>query len=129
MVFKDSTLLQEAYISAVQKTVNVPSSTPQLDTEVNPSPEPVTLSIGNQPEPEEQGGCGCGGAEEESEENYMAMANLFSLFSNAKKLHSYTMGGIKLDPWMQQKIAVCADNLEAVTRSINYDAAKAGMCD
>ena len=127
MVFKDSTLLQEAYISAVQKTVNVPSSTPQLDAEVNPSSEPMTIAIGGQPSPDE--GCGCGGAEEEGEENYMAMANLFSLFSNAKKLHSYTMGGIKLDPWMQQKIAVCADNLEAVTRSINYDAAKAGMCD
>jgi hypothetical protein len=127
MVFKDSTLLQEAYISAVQKAVNVPSSSPQLDSEMNPSPEPVTLSIGSEPQSYE--GCGCGGAEEENEENYMAMANLFSLFSNAKKLHSYTMGGIKLDPWMQQKIAVCADNLEAVTRSINYDAAKAGMCD
>ena len=127
MVFKDSTLLQEAYISAVQKTVNVPSSTPQLDAEINPSPEPMTIAIGNEPQSSEE--CGCGGAEEENEENYMAMANLFSLFSNAKKLHRYTMDGIKMDPWMQQKIAVCADNLEAVARSINYDAAKAGMCD
>ena len=38
MVFKDSTLLQEAYISAVQKAVNVPSSSPQADTELNPEP-------------------------------------------------------------------------------------------
>jgi hypothetical protein len=127
MVFKDSTLLQEAYISAVQKTVNVPSSAPQLDAEVDSQTEPVTLSIGNEPELKQD--CGCGGAEEESEENYMVMANLFSLFSNAKKLHSYVMNGINVEPWMQQKIAVCADNLEAVTRSINYDAAKAGMCD
>lgn len=129
MVFKDSTLLQEAYISAVQKTVNVPSSTPQLDAEVNPSPEPMTIAIGGEPSPQEHTGCGCGGAEEESEENYMAMANLFSIFSNAKKLHQYTVDGVKLDPWMQQKIAVCADNLEAVFRSANYDAAKSGMCD
>jgi len=124
MVFKDSTLLQEAYISAVQKAVNVPSSSPQADTELNP--EPMAISIVGTSEPEQE--CGCEDSEE-SEENHMAMTNLFSLFSNAKKLHGYAMEGIKLDPWMQQKIAVCADNLEAVSRSINYDAAKAGMCD
>jgi hypothetical protein len=59
----------------------------------------------------------------------MVLANLFSLFSNSKKLHKFTMSGMDLDPWMQQKIAVCADNLEAVMRSAHYDAVKAGICD
>ena len=93
----------------------------------------MTLSIGTSPEvasatmpADSECGCGCS---EESEENYMAMANLFSLFSNAKKLHHFVMSGVEMEPWMQQKIAVCADNLEAVFRSLNYDAAKAGVCD
>jgi hypothetical protein len=128
MVFKDATLLQEAYISATQKTVNVPSTVTQQDAEV--APEPVMISITGEPNTMEEPstGCGCGGSEE-GEENYMAMANLFSLFSNAKKLHHYLMSGVGMEPWMQQKIAVCADNLEAVARSVNYDAAKAGVCD
>jgi len=131
MVFKDATLLQEAYISATQKTVNVPSTVTQHDAEV--APEPVMISVAGEPNTTEEPsmgseGCGCGGSEE-SEENYMAMANLFSLFSNAKKLHHYLMSGVGIEPWMQQKIAVCADNLEAVARSVNYDAAKAGVCD
>ena len=127
MVFKDTTLLQEAYISATQKTVNVPSAVPQLepDQEVNP----VVLSVNAEPVPNsEPQGCGCGGSEE-SEENYMVLANLFSLFSNAKKLHKFAMSGMDLEPWMQQKIAVCTDNLEAVMRSAHYDAVKTGICD
>lgn len=127
MVFKDTTLLQEAYISATQKTVNVPSAVPQLepDQEANP----VVLSVNTDPVPNsEPQGCGCGG-DEESEENYMVLSNLFSLFSNAKKLHKFTMSGMDLEPWMQQKIAVCTDNLEAVMRSAHYDAVKAGICD
>ena len=124
MVFKDTTLLQEAYISATQKTVNVPSSSPVIDGE--PSPEaPITLSLGG--EVPQEGGCSC--SDEDQEEDFMAMANLFSLFSNAKKIHHFIESGVTLEPWMQQKIAVCADNLESVMRSVGYDAAKAGVCD
>lgn len=130
MIFKDSTLLQEAYISAVQKTVNVPSSTLQPN-DVNQ--DPATLPVGIETSIDSHGsgdlaGCGCGESEEQ-EEDYMAMSNLFSLFSNAKKIHRFLMSGVSLEPWMQQKIAVCADNLESVMRSVDYDAAKAGICD
>jgi hypothetical protein len=47
MVFKDSTLLQEAYISATQKTVNVPSAVPQLEPE--PESNPVIVSVNAEP--------------------------------------------------------------------------------
>ena len=127
MVFKDRTLLEEAYISASQKSINLPSNL------INPAPE--IIAVTNSPEteveePHQDSGCGCGGESEEQEENYMDMANLFSLFSNAKKIHHLLEDGLSLDPWMQQKIAVCADNLESVIRTARYTAAKAGMsCD
>jgi len=128
MVFKDKTLLEEAYISASQKSINLPSNL------INPAPEIVAVT--NPPretpleEPYQDSGCGCGGESEEQEESYMDMANLFSLFSNAKKIHHFLESGMALEPWMQQKIAVCADNLEAVMRSTRYDAAKSGLtCD
>ena len=126
MVFKDSTLLQEAYISAIQKSVNVPSNTIKPEVDMIPSvTTPLPGEVSEQPEE----GCGCESSED-SEENYMAMSNLFSIFSNAKKLHSFLMSGVEMDEWMIQKIAVCADNLESVMRSANYDAAKAGIgCD
>jgi hypothetical protein len=126
MVFKDRTLLEEAYISASQKSINLPSNL------INPAPEitPVTATSDNPiPMPTPSSGCGCGESEEQ-EESYMDMANLFSLFSNAKKIHHFLESGMTLEPWMQQKIAVCADNLEAVMRSTRYDAAKSGLpCD
>jgi hypothetical protein len=128
MVFKDKTLLEEAYISASQKSINLPSNL------INPAPEIVAVTNTPQEEipmqePHQDSACGCGGSEEQ-EESYMDMANLFSLFSNAKKIHHFLESGMSLEPWMQQKIAVCADNLEAVMRSTRYDAAKSGMtCD
>jgi hypothetical protein len=127
MVFKDSTLLQEAYISAIQKSVNVPSNGIRPAVDMVPSvTTPVPGEVSTQPED----GCGCGCSSEDSEENYMAMSNLFSIFSNAKKLHAFLMSGVEMDEWMVQKIAVCADNLESVMRSANYDAAKSGIgCD
>lgn len=121
MVFKDSTLLQEAYISAIQKSVNVPSDMPQLD---NDNINPTVIDI--EPNVPISNGCGC---DEQQEEDYMALSNLFSIFSNAKKIHKFLESGINLEPWMQQKIAVCADNLESVMRSTHYDAAKMGVCD
>jgi hypothetical protein len=127
MVFKDSTLLQEAYISAIQKSVNVPSDTIKPSVDMIPTND---VSISNETPIQPDGGCGCGGSTEDDDKNYMAMSNLFSVFSNAKKLHQFLMQGVEFDEWMVQKIAVCADNLESVMRSANYDAAKSGIgCD
>lgn len=133
MTIKDISLLGEAYISATQKAINVLPSMPQPDTDQEVLP--VVLTPTNEPNyPEDEGemdiGCGCGGSSEEAEEDYMSKANLFSIFSNAKKLHQFCLDGVSLDPWMQQKIAVCADSLESVFRSTNYEASiKMNSCD
>ncbi len=128
MTIKDLSLLSEAYISATQKAVNVLPSTPQPDTDqevlsvvLTPTNEP------NYPEEEESfdnGGCSCSGSVEESEETFMAKSNLFSIFCHAKKLHQLCESGISMDPWMSQKIAICADSLESVFRSANYENAR-----
>ena len=140
MTTKDITLLGEAYISASQKAINVlPGIRQPDDQEVLP----VVLTPTNEPNyPEEKeeeeitfnpnSECGCDNtfSEKEKEEDYMSKANLFSIFSTAKKLHQFCEDGISLDPWMQQKIAVCADSLESVYRSTNYESAsKNGSCD
>ena len=128
MVFKDSTLLQEAYISSIQKSVNVPSDT------IKPTSDMITGVVGvshDDSYPESHETCDtCSYKDEEDEEDYMTLSNLFSIFSNAKKLHDFLTSGVKIDEWMVHKIAVCADNLESVMRSTNYDAAKSGKsCD
>ena len=126
MTIKDISLLEEAYISATQKAINVLPSMPQPD--VDQEVLPVVLTPTNEPNyPEEDesyvsSGCGCGGSSDENEEDYMSKANLFSIFSNAKKIHQHCLEGVSLDPWMQQKLAVCADSLESIFRSVNYEA-------
>ena len=134
MTTKDLSLLSEAYISATQKAINVLPSTPQPD--VDQEVLPVVLTPTNEPNyPEEEEsfedeGCGCGGSTEESEETFMTKSNLFSIFCHAKKLHQLCESGITMDPWMQQKIAVCVDSLESVFRSANYDASRQEVsCD
>lgn len=144
MISKDTKLISEAYLSALQKIHNVPTDPATEDiANVNPEvtdrenvDEPVELAVAVPAGPEAMGamdqgtGCGCGGsdqAHEESEEHWMVRSNLFSLFSNAKKIHNLSQMGIDLEPWAQQKIAVCADNLEAVMKYAAYEAAEKGI--
>jgi hypothetical protein len=134
MNIKDISRLEEAYISATQKAVNVLPSMPQPD--VDQEVLPVILTPTNEPnypedeEEEVSGSCGCEGSLEESEEDSMSKVNLFSIFSNAKKIHQHCLDGISLDPWMHQKLAVCADSLESIFRSVNYEASSRGSsCD
>lgn len=126
MTIKDISFLNEAYISATQKAVNVLPSMPQPDVDQEVLPVVLTpTNEPNYPEGEEEiepGSCGCGESSEESEEDHMSKANLFSIFSNAKKIHQHCLEGVSLDPWMQQKLAVCADSLESIFRSVNYEA-------
>ena len=141
MTIKDISLIGEAYISATQKSINVLPSTPQPD--VDQEVLPIILTPTNEPNyPEDENeselgyssgsdsGCGCNGSSEDLEEDYMSKANLFSIFSNAKKLHQFCVDNVSLDPWMQQKIAVCADSLESIFRSANYEvSSKDSSCD
>ena len=144
MISKDADLISEAYLSAVQKNHNF-APDPAMDSVVEVNPEltdrenvesPVAMTVSVPAGPEAMGamdqgsGCGCAGsdqAHEESEEHWMVRSNLFSLYSNAKKIHNLAQMGLDLEPWAQQKVAVCADNLEAVMKYVAYEAAEKGF--
>lgn len=144
MISKDADLISEAYLSAVQKIHNAPTD-PGTESvaEVNPemtdienTEKPVAMTVSVPAGPEAMGAmdqgspCGCAmsdQAHEESEEHWMVRSNLFSLYSNAKKIHNLAQMGLDLEPWAQQKVAVCADNLEAVMKYVAYEAAEKGL--
>jgi hypothetical protein len=139
---KDQDLIAEAYLSALQKIHNAPTD-PGTESvaEVNPEvtdrenvEEPTSMTVTVPAGPEAMGAMDQGSsvghsdiAHEESEEHWMVRSNLFSLYSNAKKVHNLAQMGIDLEPWAQQKIAVCADNLEAVMKYVAYEAAEKGL--
>lgn len=144
MISKDADLIAEAYLSAMQKNHNfAPDPAMGSVVEVNPeltdrenveSPVAMTVSVPAGPEAmgamDQGSSCGCAGsdqAHEESEEHWMVRSNLFSLYSNAKKIHNLAQMGMDLEPWAQQKVAVCADNLEAVMKYVAYEAAEKGL--
>jgi hypothetical protein len=144
MKSKDADLIGEAYLSALQKIHNTPTDPATEDVaEVNPEvtdrenvegPTSMTVSVPAGPEAMgamDQGSpCGCGGsdmAHEESEEHWMVRSNLFSLYSNAKKIHNLVQTGIDPEPWAQTKIAVAADQIESVMKYIQYEAAEKGL--
>lgn len=143
MLSKDSLLISEAYLSAIQKIKNVPTDpatediarvNPDVTDRENVERQATVVSVPAGPEAmgamDQGSGCGCGGsdqAHEESEEHWMVRSNLFSLYSNAKKVHNLAQMGLDLEPWAQQKIAVCADNLEAVMKYVAYEAAEKGI--
>jgi hypothetical protein len=137
MISKDAELISEAYLSALQKQKTVASEPAMEDVaEVNPEvtdrenveePVTMTMSVPAGPEAMPQGPSIEPNVEDENEELWMARSNLFSLYSNAKKIHNLVQMGLDLEPWMQQKIAVAADNLEGVMKSAAYEAAEKGL--
>lgn len=138
---KDQDLIAEAYLSAMQKIHNAPTDPATEDiAQVNPDVTDrenveqavAVTSVGSEAMGAMDQGtpCGCGAsdqAHEEAEEHWMVRSNLFSLYSNAKKIHNLAQMGMDLEPWAQQKIAVCADNLEAVMKYVAYEAAEKGL--
>ena len=144
MISKDVDLIAEAYLSAMQKNHNF-APDPAMDSVAEANPEltdrenvesPVAMTVSVPAGPEAMGAMDQGSgyessmsdqAHEESEEHWMVRSNLFSLYSNAKKVHNLAQAGIDLEPWAQQKIAVCADNLEAVMKYVAYEAAEKGL--
>jgi hypothetical protein len=142
MISKDSLLISEAYLSAIQKIHNAPTDPATEDiarvnpevTDIENTEKPVSMTVAVPAGPEAMGAMDQGSsvghsdmAHEESEEHWMVRSNLFSLYSNAKKIHNLAQAGIDLEPWAQQKIAVCADNLEAVMKYVAYEAAEKGL--
>ena len=145
MISKDVDLIAEAYLSAMQKNHNF-APDPAMDSvaEVNPEltdrenvESPVAMTVSVPAGPEAMGAMDQGSgyessmsdqAHEESEEHWMVRSNLFSLYSNAKKIHNLAQtGNIDLEPWAAAKIAVCADNLESVMKYVAYEAAEKGI--
>ena len=139
MISKDVELISEAYLSAIQKSPNYPADPATASiARVNPDmtdrsnverSNAVVVAVPGGPEAmSSQGQEVIAGSEhEESEEDWMTRSNLFSLYSSAKKIHNLVQEGIDLEPWAQQKIAVCADNLEAVMKYVAYEAAEKGL--
>ena len=141
MISKDSRLISEAYLSALQKIKNVPTDPATEDiarvnpemTDIDNVQKPVSMTVAIPAGPEAMGAmdqeassCGCQ-AHEESEEHWMVRSNLFSLYSNAKKIHNLAQMGLDLEPWAQQKVAVAAHDLEAVMKYVAYEAAEKGL--
>ena len=144
MISKDVDLIAEAYLSAMQKNHNF-APDPAMDSVAEANPEltdrenvesPVAMTVSGPAGPEAMGAMDQGSgyessmsdqAHEESEEHWMVRSNLFSLYSNAKKIHNLAQMGLDLEPWAQQKVAVCADNLEAVMKYVAYEAAEKGL--
>lgn len=134
MISKDADLIAEAYLSALQKIKNVPMDKATEDiAEVNPEvtdrenvDEPVTMAVAVPAEPA-IGPSIDPNVGDENEELWMVRSNLFSLFTNAKKIHNLVQMGLDLEPWMQEKIAVASDGLESVMKSVAYEAAEKGL--
>jgi len=145
MISKDADLIAEAYLSALQKIHNAPTDpatediaqvNPEVTDRENVEDKPVSMTVAVLAGPEamstmDQGTpCGCESSDqqhEESEEHWMIRSNLFSLYSNAKKIHNLAQMGLDLEPWAQQKVAVAAHDLEAVMKYVAYEAAEKGL--
>jgi hypothetical protein len=141
MISKDADLIAEAYLSALQRSPNYPADpatasvarvNPEVTDIIN-AEKPASVTVAVPAGPETMGamdqGCGCDGsqAHEESEEHWMVRSNLFSLYSNAKKIHNLVQAGIDPEPWAQQKLAVACQSVEDVMKYVAYEAAEKGM--
>lgn len=137
MISKDADLIAEAYLSALQKIHNAPTD-PGTESiaEVNPEvtdrenmEEPVTMTVAVPAGPESapQGPSVQPNVEDENQELWMARSNLFCLYSCSKKIHNLVQMGLDLEPWMQEKIAVAANTIEDVMKSVAYEAAEKGI--
>ena len=139
MLSKDSILISEAYLSALQKIHNAPTDPATEDiAEVNPEvtdrenveePVTMTMAVPAGPEAMPQGPSIQPNVDDENEELWMARSNLFCLYSCSKKIHNLVQMGLDLEPWMQEKIAVAANTIEDVMKSVAYEAAEKGMQD
>jgi hypothetical protein len=140
MKSKDADLIAEAYLSALQKIQNVSTDTATEDiAEINPEvtdrenvEEPVTMTVAVPAGPEHSDAALAGpsvqpNVEDENEELWMAKSNLFCLYSCSKKIHNLVQMGLDLEPWMQEKIAVAASDIDNVMKSVAYHAAEKGL--
>lgn len=137
MKSKDADLIAEAYLSALQKIHNAPTDPATEDiAEVNPEvtdienaeqqPAVVVATPGHS-EATPEGPSVQPNVEDENEELWMARSNLFCLYTCSKKIHNLVQMGLDLEPWMQEKIAVAASDIDNVMKTVAYHAAEKGL--
>lgn len=142
-MYKETKLLEEAYLSITKKRADVPSDKKEeVSTEPNevvsagPMDEPapgVSMDMINsevedvEPEDKDTTGIpvemGMGGdprlsEEDENEEDEMSITNLHSIRESIMKIAAYVATGGHLEPWQQQKLAIAMDNLAEVARRV-----------
>jgi hypothetical protein len=148
MLFKDTYLLEKAYLSISQPMKSVPSDeeelpmTPEEDMQTSIEPEleqndnmEMDGKVGDEvPGPEMpcgcQGDCGCGkigghdpeaemNPYDECEEDSMAVDNLNSVRESSMKIAQYWAQGGHLEPWQQQKLAIVMSSLAEIARALH----------
>jgi len=136
MLFKDTYLLEKAYLSISQPMKSVPSDEEQLPMTPEEGIEPDTeneVSSEEMPEMrddlgseviEPEMGLGAHNPEEEMnpydecEEDSMAVDNLNSIRESAMKIAQCWEKGSHLEPWQQQKLAIAMEMLAEVARAL-----------
>ena len=129
MLFKDSYLLEKAYLSVSQPVPSVPSDEEVVPAGIEPSMEVSPSGCGCGIE-----GCQCGSEEactcgshnpeaeldvqDEADEDSMAIDNLNSVRESALKIALYWESGGHLEPWQQQKLAIVMNSLAEIARSL-----------
>lgn len=137
---KDFVLLEKAYLSIAQKMPSVPSDEESVSIEPNEmtstgpvdEPAPNTDTLMTSPEEEmppsmEDSGISpaIGGleddrldVEDENEEDTMVIDNLNSIRESIMKIAKHCASGGHVEPWQQEKLAICMDNLAEIARRI-----------
>ena len=133
MISRDVDFIAEAYLSALQKYKNYPND-PAMNSIARVNPEVTDRENAEAAEQPEQSVVAVQAhvtqvpaQSEESDENQMTLSNLFSLFTNAKKIHNASVMGLNLEPQAQLKIAVACQGLEDVMKSVAYECASKGI--
>ncbi len=119
MLFKDSYLLEKAYLSVSQPVPSVPSDEEELTVqpheEVSFEPEIEVQVPGaevHNPEAELS-------IQDECEEDTMAVDNLNSVRESVMKIAQFWATGGHLEPWQQQKLAIVMNSLAEIARSLH----------
>jgi hypothetical protein len=135
MVNKDGQLLQEAYLSALQKSTNIlskfepkqPDSPDEAEnyedrmqgvsdntqTDEQPQFNDVVATVIQTQEP-----LSCS---EEDEASRMVKSNLYTIYKSAYALFNIVKSGHTLDYWMNEKLAICAEHLTNIHNVAEYD--------
>jgi hypothetical protein len=138
MVNKDGQLLTEAYLSALQKYHNIPHTIKPRqpdDTHEAETYEDRMQGITNnttndkteQPTFDDVVAVVIKPETSSTTDTYkteaieMAKTNLYTIYKASKQLHDFINSGHELDYWMNEKLAVCSEQLSNILKVAEYD--------